>query len=404
MQASRHTLCTTLEQPVEETSVPTLPEQSNSPDGSLVPAPVTARTTNIAIVRRGAAQVITLDRPRQRNALDIAMKLAMAAAIPKIARDANVYAIVLRASEAGAFCAGGDVREIARLAATEPHTAHRALAAEYELVWMLECFSKPVVSLVNGAVMGGGAGITLVNTHRVGGADYSFAMPEVQIGFFPDDGVAHVLSRMPGDIGTYLALTGRAINRADAFALGLVTHCIDAGHFDAIEAALGDAVPVDPLLDGLHKAPGIGVLEPVRPLIADCFGQQSIEAIMARLETMRQSGADRAAQVWAAGAIDDLARASPLALKIALRHLRDARAMDLRQTLAIDYRLAVRIVATHDFQEGVRALLVDKSGKPQWHPATASGISNALIAGLFQTGATAELILPTRAEMQAARI
>ena len=348
--------------------------------------------------------MITLERPAAGNALDAAMTKSLAAAVPRIARDTNAYAIVLRARGTGAFCAGGDVREMARLAATEPDAARAALAQEYQLVWLLECFSKPVISLVNGAVMGAGAGITLVNTHRVAGERYAFAMPEVRLGFFPDDGVAAFLGRMPDHIGLYLGLTGRTIGRDDAFALGLVTHCIAASHFAEIENGLADADPVDPLLDRLHETAGPGELAAARPLIADCFGGKTVEEIVARLSRYRDQPPNAEAGAWAVGVLDDLARACPSALKVALRHIRDAWAMDLRHTLMLDYRVGRRLIGTHDFREGVRALIVDKDRTPLWRPQSLADVSASMVDGLFHPDPGGELILPTREEMQAARV
>ena len=139
--------------------------------------------------------------------------------------------------------------------------ARRSLAAEYALNWALDRFVKPTISLIDGMVMGGGVGISLYGTHRVAGERYRFAMPETGIGLFPDDGVSHVLARMPDEIGMYLALTGRSVGPADAYRLGLVTHCIPARRFGEIRAAVCDADPVDPVLDTRHEEPGPGELE-----------------------------------------------------------------------------------------------------------------------------------------------
>ena len=351
-----------------------------------------------------AVRVVTLNRPRAHNALDAAMTGVLLAAVPQIARDPNAYAIVLRAARTGPFCVGGDVREMARLAITDPDIAARALAAEYELVWMLECFSKPVISLIDGAVMGAGAGITTVNTHRVAGANYAFSMPEVRIGFFPDDGISAVLARMPDCIGIYLGLTGRAIGRDDAFALGLVTHCIDATEFGKIEQCLGNADPVDPLLDDLHQPVGPGELPARRALIADCFSATSVQVILARLAEVREGAPLEVERQWAANVLSDLALASPCALKIALRHIRDASALDLRQTLMLDCRIGRRLIGAHDFQEGVRARLVDRDRAPQWRWPTCEDVSAPYIDSLFKASIGGELILPTRVEMQSARV
>ena len=250
------------------------------------------------------------------------------------------------------------------------------LAEEYALNWLLECFSKPTVSLIDGLVMGSGAGLSAYGTHKVAGENYNFAMPETAVGLFPDDGLAWVFARMPGQIGLYLGLTGRRIGRADAYRLGLVTHCIPAARFGEI----------DEFRDALER----------------CFAGQSVEEILARLaERAARGGAEGA---WCAGVRDDLDRRSPTALKVAFRHIREAADRDLRQTLTIDYRLACQLLRAHDFHEGVRAMLVDKDQQPRWAPAHVAEVTDAMLDRLFAYQPGRELVLPTRQEMQAARI
>ena len=354
---------------------------------------------DIRIACEGAAAIITLDRPRALNALTAAMRAEMGAGFPKWARDPQIYCVVIRSTSPKAFSAGGDVRELTAWAREDMGKARQALAAEYGLNWLLECFSKPTISLINGAVMGSGVGISLYGTHRVAGEGYKFAMPETAIGLFPDVGVAHALARMPDEVGIYLGLTGRAIGRADALALGLVTHCVPAESFDVIAAALKDADPVDPVLDGRHVDPGPGELVALRPVIARCFGAGSVAEIIGRLRAETGELAD-----WAGKVTDELERMSPLSLAVTLRHIRNARAMNLREVLQVDYRLACRFLAGWDFREGVRAALIDKDGAPEWRPAGIGAVTRDMVDGYFAGMGAEELVLPTRAEMQEARV
>lgn len=365
------------------------------------PAPAApASAPDIAIERNGAAATVWLGRTRALNALTLAMRDELAAAIPRLARDPNLYVVLLRSRSPKAFSAGGDVRELIAMHRVDPAAARAAFAREYALNWTLDCFSKPTVSLIDGLVMGSGVGISIYNTHRVAGPGYKFGMPETAIGLFPDVGVAHALSRMPGEIGTYLGLTGRTIGRADAFRLHLVTHCVEAGRFDDIAAALADAQPVDPLLDDLHADPGPGDLEPVAPVIARCFAGDSVEEMIARLQ--QETGPDRA---FAEAVLADLAKRSPTSLKLTLRHLRNAARMDLREVLIADQRLACRCLEGNDFAEGVRAALVDKDNLPVWNPATLAEVDQAAIEACFAPlPAGEDLVLPSRAEMQASRV
>ena len=357
-----------------------------------------ATNSEFTLEQPGALALFTLDRPSARNALTRAMRGKIAAALPVLARDPQIYALVIRSAVAGAFSAGGDVREIAALVKSDLAEARRALAEEYALNWQLECFSKPTISLIDGIVMGTGVGISMYGTHRVAGEAYSFAMPETAIGFFPDDGLAHGFSRLPDSIGMYLGLTGHRIGRADAYRLGLATHCIASRHFDAICTALADAQPIDPILDGLHEDPGDGELDSRRAVIARCFSAPTVSGIFERLTAEQGPDAD-----WAQGVCEILKARSPLALAVTHRHITEAAARDLRQTLTLDYRIAGYLAENHDFHEGVRAALIDKDGKPRWAPETLTGLTAGMIERAFEPMPGDELVLPTRQEMQAAR-
>ncbi len=346
----------------------------------------------------GASAVITLDRPRALNALTCTMRAALGDWFSAYPRDPQIYAVVLQSASPKAFCAGSDVREVLGLAAQDIERARQTFRDEYALNWRIECFSKPLVSLIDGLVMGGGVGITLYGTHRIAGAGYQFAMPETLIGLFPDVGVCHAFARMPAGVGRYLALTGRAIGRADALRLGLVTHCIERADFATITAGLADAAPVDPLLDGLHADPGPGDLEPFYGVIADCFSGTDVADILTRLG--RVGGVHR---VWASEVSAELRARAPLSLAITSRHVQAAAGVDLREVLHQDYRLACRFLEDSDFAEGVRALLVDKDGTPRWRPARIEDVTPAMVERYFAPLGAGELDLPTRAQMQAAR-
>ncbi len=354
---------------------------------------------DLVVETRGSLAIITLNRPRALNALSAGMRRKLAAAYPRFARDPQNYAVVIQSASEKAFCAGGDVRELVRWGRENRAEARRAFAEEYALDWLHECFSKPTISLIDGPVMGSGVGITLYGTHRVAGERYRFAMPETAIGLFPDVGTAYALARMPSEIGMYLGLTSRSIGAADAYALGLVTHCIASAGYEEIKTALIDTWPVDPLLDERHVDPGPGELASLAGAIAGCFSAATIEEIIARLNALR--GSERE---WAQGVVADLGARSPLSLKVTQRHIRDASALDLRQTLQVDHRLACRFLEGHDFYEGVRAALIDKDGKPRWSPARLEDVTAAMVEDYFAPMGEGELMLPTRQEMQAARV
>jgi enoyl-CoA hydratase len=350
---------------------------------------------DLAVAAERAAGVVALSRPGANNALTAAMRAGIAAALGRWVRDADIYAVILLSAIADTFCAGGDKRELAQWGPANTSQACALLAEQYALLWRIECFTKPTISLIDGAAMGLGAGISLYGTHRVAGERYRLQFPETAIGLFPGNGLGCTLARLPGEIGMYLALTGRAIGRADAYFLGLITHCVPAGRFGEIRREISAAEPVDQLLDDRHEDPGARELEGLAPAIARCFAAESPEAIIARLREEPPG--------WAEGVIGDLARRSPISLKITHRHLREAREWDLRTALIAGYRLACRCLAEADFYEGVRALFSDDRRPAKWQPESLEEVSTAKLEGYFATLGEAELQLASRAEMQAFR-
>lgn len=360
---------------------------------------VPATGTGAGDIRIGtdhAAAFVTLSRPAALNALTTAMRAAMARSFPPWIRDPEIYAVVISSASDRAFCAGGDLRELTDWGRNRRADAVKSLAEEYALNWQLECFFKPTVSLIDGVTMGSGVGISLYGTHRVAGERYRFAMPETGIGLFPDDGVSWAFARMPDAVGMYLALTGRSIGRADAYRLGLATHCIPARRFGEIRAGLADADTVDPLLDDRHEDPGPGELEALRPVIARCFSQGTVEGIVDRLRAERGAAAE-----WTQGVLSDLAARSPTSLKITHRHVQLATGLDLRETLMQDFRLARRCLEGKDLYEGVRAVLTDRDRNPKWDPARLEDVTEAKVDAYFASLGDDELQLPSRARMQA---
>ncbi|MGD9866824.1 MAG: enoyl-CoA hydratase/isomerase family protein [Hyphomicrobiales bacterium] len=335
--------------------------------------------SDLLLEKRDRLGLVTLNRPRALNALTYEMIERLERRYIDWAADPDIYAVVMRSGSPRAFCSGGDIRALYDWKQKGDMKAILALyGSEYQHNWSLDRFIKPHVPLIDGMVMGGGVGISLFGTHRVAGPGYSFAMPEAGIGFFPDVGATWFLPRLAGETGTYLALTGRRVGRADAYRLGLITHCIAPGHYDAIVAALSDAEPVDPLLDGFHADPGEGELEAVQDVIDRCFAAPSVEEVLARLES--ESGAH---EEWARSTAADIRSKSPTSLKVAFRQMRIGPNLSLKEALKLDFCLARRFLEGTDFYEGVRALLIDKDNRPVWSPARLEDVSDARIDALF---------------------
>ena len=182
--------------------------------------------------RRGAAGLVTLNRPQALNAITHGMVRELARALDVWSEDPAVTRVVVRAAGERAFSAGGDIRALYEAGRAGRHDEALAFwRDEYRLDMRIEGYPKPYVSLIDGIVMGGGVGISLHGSHRVAGERYRFAMPEVGIGFFPDVGATYALPRLPGEAGLYLALTGARVGPDDAGHLGLATHVVPSAAF-----------------------------------------------------------------------------------------------------------------------------------------------------------------------------
>lgn len=355
-------------------------------------------TQGLVLGRSNAVGLATLNRPGRRNAISRAMQTELVGWYPRLARDPGVYATCLNSAVDGVFSVGGDVRELVELCRTDIAEAREALASELRLCWQHECFTKPTISLIDGIVMGTGVGITLYGTHRVAGEGYRFCMPETAIGYVPDCGVAHAFARMPSAIGIYLGLTGAEVGPADALALGLVTHVIPRAEHATILSRLAEADPVDPVLDERHRDPGEGPLMAGRARIARYFDAPFLADVFSRLEKPHAGDHE-----WAAETATVLRSRSPLALALTFRAITGAAALDIRETLMQDYRLAWRLAGDADFHEGVRAALIDKDRQPRWRHGRAEEVPAALVEDYVAPLGEEELLLPSRREMEAAR-
>lgn len=330
------------------------------------------------IVRiEGAVGRLTLNRPKPLHALTHGMCTDMLAALQAWRADGDVRAVLLDHSGARGFCAGGDVRAAAASGAQDGAAARAFFHTEYRLNALLAHYPKPVVAVMDGLVMGGGVGLARPARYRIATERTVFAMPEGAIGLFPDVGAGWWLSRLPGAVGLWLALTGARLQAADCLLLGLATDHIDSGAVDGFKAAfIADPASIDTLLAERETDAGEPPVALVRERIDALFGQPSVTAIFDALRTD--------ASPWAVAQAEAMAAGSPTTLKVAFRQLLLAGAMpSFDDEMVMEYRLASRLCVSHDFIEGVRAVLIDKDGKPEWKPAQVDAVDDDLLEALF---------------------
>ncbi|WP_084396687.1 enoyl-CoA hydratase/isomerase family protein [Henriciella aquimarina] len=322
--------------------------------------------------KQGKAGRLTLNRPKALHSLNLDMCKRMTDALDDWSDDPDVELVIVdHAPGTRGFCAGGDIRMLAESGAKDGEEAHDFFAAEYRLNTLIKEYPKPYVAIQDGVTMGGGVGISVHGDYRVATPNTLFAMPESGIGLFPDVGGGWFLPRLPGALGMWLALTGERLKGEDVLAVGVATHFTDKPDGLA-EALCEQGVKA---LDGLKTEASPSFVDHI-PEIDSCFAKASVEDIIACLE----AGSD-----WAKGQAEALTTKSPLTLKIAHRQLTEGGKLDdFRENMRMELRIASRLVRTKSFQEGVRAVLIDKDNKPAWQPASLEEVTPVILETFFE--------------------
>ena len=320
---------------------------------------------------------ITLNRPKAIHALNRTMCETMIAALLAWRTDATVQSVLIDHAGERGFCAGGDIRMIAESGAGDGVQAKAFFLAEYRLNALLFGYPKPITAIVDGVVMGGGVGISEPAAVRIATERTTYAMPETGIGLYPEVGGGWFLPRLPGQTGVWIGLTGSRLKAADTVALGIHTHFTPSEGVEALKADLL-AAPGDPAAVAARHAKDAGPapLAPHRAAIDRLFAFDTVEEIFTALEA---DGSD-----WALTQLATLKTKSPTSLKVTLRHIRQgAKAASFSDNMAVEYAISGRIGGTHDFQEGVRAVIVDKDNAPRWSPADLADVQNSTLDALF---------------------
>jgi enoyl-CoA hydratase len=338
--------------------------------------------SDILFEQRGIAGVVRLNRPKAMNAVTHDMVKALAAKLVDWAQDEEVTRVIVTASSDRAFSAGGDIRVLHDLGRAGKHEeALQFWRDEYALNALIKHFPKPYIALIDGIVMGGGVGLSVHGSHRIAGDRFQFAMPEVGIGFFPDVGATWFLPRLPGETGTYCALTGERMKKGDALASGIATHYVPSIRFPDLLLALTEMTPVDNVLLSFAEKLGIGSVTVHRAAIDRIFAADAVEEILAGLD--REAIARSAESGWAAATSALIRAKSPTSLKIALAQIRRAKHWSFTDCMKAEFRIVSRIIEGRDFYEGVRAVIIDKDNAPRWYPASLKEVSAADIDRYF---------------------
>lgn len=345
--------------------------------------------SDVLFSTEGQLGVMILNRPHALNALTLQMILGMQEQLLQWQADSAIKAVVIRAAEGAAFCAGGDVRWLYHAGKSGNQESLSFFWHEYRLNYFIHHFSKPYIALLDGITMGGGVGVSLHGSHPVVSERFVFAMPETSIGFFPDIGVSYLLNQCPGSLGVYLGLTGDRLGSDEACQAGIVKHQVPSARFSELYHALvaadlsGDAdSTVENCLSqfAIKAAPHAN---DVYHVIEACFSKPTVESILAALM-------DRGDE-WSLKTLARLNQKCPLSLKVTLAQLRQSKGLSLADCLKMDYVLVQHLMKHPDFYEGVRALLIDKDKTPHWQPPHIDLVTEERVASCFDQ--TADVLM-----------
>lgn len=336
-------------------------------------------TPDIITRIEGHAGIISLNRPAALHALTLDMVHAMTEALLAWKKSRKVKVVIIDHAEGRGFCAGGDIAFLRNSALEDEGKAGRQFFHdEYQLNHLLFTYPKPVVAFMDGITMGGGVGISQPARFRVATENTRFAMPETGIGLFPDVGGGWYLSRLEGRVGQFLALTGARIAGPGCLALGLASHYVPSEALAEAKARIAneDIERIDGILGTLSVSPPPSKIVETLFQINRHFASDRYEDILASLE-----GDD---SDWAMRELATLRTKSPQTCTVALRQLAESSALaDFADNMAMEYRIASRVILRPDFAEGVRAVIVDKDNAPKWDPATPEGVSDELLDTIF---------------------
>jgi 3-hydroxyisobutyryl-CoA hydrolase len=360
----------------------------------------------VLIQRNGGSVFVTYNRPKALNALTLGMIRRLNSVLPSL-QDDSAVSVLIQKGTGRAFCAGGDVKQVVEKARNEAsiEDAGAFFREEYALDHLLATYRKPVVSLWNGFVMGGGVGVSIHAPFRVATGKTVMAMPETQIGLYPDVGGSFFLSTagklFDGHLGTYLGLTGARLKGEECYWSGAATHYVhdeeklkllehDLSTLSLSHDSSNSFKIVNDILE-TYSSPVDAKNDPFalgtekRRIIDECFKFNTVEDIIVALRRETQSP-------FAQETLKTLSRMSPIALKLTLEQIRRGSKLKslknaFRMENSMSYHSLLALVTegkSKDFKEGVRALLVDKTNDPKWSPETLESISKEDLEWYFK--------------------
>ncbi|KAM5151584.1 3-hydroxyisobutyryl-CoA hydrolase, mitochondrial [Mantella aurantiaca] len=339
----------------------------------------------VLLEKSGCAAVITMNRPKALNALNLNMARHIYQQIKLWEEDPDTFLVIIKGSGGKAFCAGGDIIAVTNAGRSRDRFAQDFFREEYILNNAIGTYKKPYIALIDGITMGGGVGLSVHGHFRVASEKTLFAMPETAIGLFPDVGGGYFLPRLPGKLGLYIALTGFRLKGRDVQKAGIATHFVESEKIPSLEKDLTSLKrpskkDVAEVLDTYQTKSTAGEEKPFilaehMDKINSLFTANSVEEIF---ENLKKDGSPFAQQQ-----LQILSKMSPTSLKITFRQLKNGSSLTLQEVLTMEYRLSQACMRGHDFYEGVRAVLIDKDQNPKWKPERLEDVTNEYLDSCF---------------------
>ncbi|MBM7072526.1 enoyl-CoA hydratase/isomerase family protein [Shewanella sp. 202IG2-18] len=334
--------------------------------------------------------VATLNAEKALNALSLDMVRLLTEQLTKWKSDTNIAFVVLDGCGEKAFCAGGDVRALYDASiANKGQVAEAAktfFTEEYQLDHLIHTFEKPVMVWGNGFVMGGGVGLMAGASHRVVTETSRIAMPEVTIGLFPDVGGSYFLNRTPGKSGMFLGFTAYQMNAADACYVGMANHYLNNDDkepmFDVLATVdWSDDIGMNHqyLDEALHEVALKSAVPKGESVIADNQGlidtlmSGNLNDIVTRMTALETD------EKWLSRAKSSMLSGSPISCQLIFEQAKLGTDLSLADVFRWELAVSVNCLAIGDFNEGVRALLIDKDRNPKWHQNSVSEVPSDLI-------------------------
>ncbi|ARD47781.1 enoyl-CoA hydratase/isomerase family protein [Sporosarcina sp. P33] len=331
---------------------------------------------------------IKINRPKVLNSINVEVVELLTEALKKWRNDDRIVFICLSGEGEKGFCAGGDMRKFYDLKNEDVAAyANEFFSKEYRLDAMIHQYPKPIMVYMNGIVMGGGVGLSIGATHRIVTEKTKWAMPEMNIGFFPDVGASYFLNQLPGYTGRYLALTSKVISASDAIYMNAADYYMNSANWETIQKEMRTKQwSVDSIVADLEafiqsytaETPINSDLKNEQEEIKRHFQYETVEEIVDSLKSAAAEGDE-----WAELTVRNILSKSPTSLKVTLHQLIKGQNQTLLECLEMERNMAMHFMDNADFYEGVRAVLVDKDQSPKWNPSSITEVTNEDVEKYF---------------------